>query len=289
MTGCVVGFLRIDILPPTSAELNNTLNKKKVFQILTEMPPNRHSWYSYYPQKIQSPNLKRIHSYNFGGQMLGSAFERTGLCASFFTKGNKKNTFLLTEVLIIFSTSHIETEKGNTNIFTISNQNWVSWSFGRPWKHWEALKCKIRMTNLVPAYLPVSPSEQHSPWGLDRVCIISCHVPGLAWHFPQEAPSNYLWSASRLSPLFLWGELCCVLRAKSFLALFLLLPSLLHQLNFLLLLKAGVLTMGRGSEGPWTHWKGLCWVHFFDESITSFQESSKNTCDPFVVFFFFFL
>lgn len=41
LTGCVVGFLWIDILPPTSAELNNTLNKKKVFQILTEMAPKQ--------------------------------------------------------------------------------------------------------------------------------------------------------------------------------------------------------------------------------------------------------
>lgn len=39
-TGCILGFLQIDILPPTSAELNNTLNKKKVFTILTETAQN---------------------------------------------------------------------------------------------------------------------------------------------------------------------------------------------------------------------------------------------------------
>lgn len=31
-----LGFLQTDISPPTSVELNNTLNKKKVFKILTE-------------------------------------------------------------------------------------------------------------------------------------------------------------------------------------------------------------------------------------------------------------
>ena len=37
--GCILGFLQIDILPPASAELNNTLNKK-VFKILTETAQN---------------------------------------------------------------------------------------------------------------------------------------------------------------------------------------------------------------------------------------------------------
>lgn len=36
-TEYVLSFLQTDTSPPTSAELNNTLNKKKVFKILTEI------------------------------------------------------------------------------------------------------------------------------------------------------------------------------------------------------------------------------------------------------------
>lgn len=77
---------------------------------------------------------------------------------------------------------------------------------------------------------------------------------------------------------------CCVWRGKSLLAPCLL-PSL-HQLNSLSSLKAAVLKMGRGSEGPRTHWKCMWRVcmlgAFFDESIHSFQASFKTTCVGFL-------
>ena len=42
-TGCTLGFLQIDVFPPTSAELNNTLNKKKVLKILMKIASKKYS------------------------------------------------------------------------------------------------------------------------------------------------------------------------------------------------------------------------------------------------------
>lgn len=72
---------------------------------------------------------------------------------------------------------------------------------------------------------------------------------GLPWHFPWEALSNYLWNELWLSPSFLWEDVCCLLKAKTLLAPFLLLSSQLHQVNSVLLLKGSILKMGWGSEG----------------------------------------
>ena len=42
-TEYVLGFLQTDISPPTSVEVNNTLNKKNVFKILRETTQKKHS------------------------------------------------------------------------------------------------------------------------------------------------------------------------------------------------------------------------------------------------------
>lgn len=78
-------------------------------------------------------------------------------------------------MLITFSTSHTGTETGQSSTFTTYIQNGVSWPSGHPWKHREASKCKMRAMHLMPVYLRVSSSEQHSPgkavltmgWGLE--------------------------------------------------------------------------------------------------------------------------
>lgn len=77
-TEYVLGFLQTDISPPTSVEVNNTLNKKNVFKILRETTQKSIANILVISRKSKVLIWREYINSDFRGQMLESALERVG-------------------------------------------------------------------------------------------------------------------------------------------------------------------------------------------------------------------